>query len=320
MQLIDNYGRRINYARISVTDLCNLRCRYCMPEKGVVKKSCKEILRAEDYILLAETLTELGVDKIRLTGGEPLVRRGIITLARKLGSLQGLKRLSITTNGILLPKYGEELYRAGINGVNISIDTLNPDRYSYITRGGKLSDVLDGLKASLDIGFDSVKINVVLMKAFNEDEIGRFIGITKHEAVDVRFIELMPFSGQQAFAYGKFLSGEKVLAQCPELIPEDRDDMSTAARYYKLPGAKGRVGLILPISRQFCRWCNRVRFTADGHILNCLHNSEEVDLRDRIKDKERLKDLIIDTVKNKPLNHSLIDGRVVKRDMVQIGG
>lgn len=320
MKLIDNYGRRINYARISVTDLCNLRCRYCMPEKGVIKKSCREILRIEEIILLAEALTELGVDKIRLTGGEPLVRRGIIPLAEQIRGLSGLKNLSITTNGILLSKYGKQLYEAGINGVNISIDTLNADRYSYITRGGRLADVLDGLNTSLDLGFHSVKINVVLMKGFNEDEIRQFVEFTKYHAVDVRFIELMPFAGQQAFAYGKFLSGEKVLVHCPNLVPEERDDMSAVARYYRLPGAKGRVGLILPISRQFCRWCNRIRFTADGYMLNCLHSAEEVDLHNSIKNKERLKELISDTVKRKPFSHSLLDGSAASRDMVQIGG
>ncbi len=317
--MIDNYSRKIHYARISITDLCNLRCRYCMPEAGVTKKDCGEILRIEDFIFIAKALISLGIDKIRLTGGEPLVRRGVITLVKAIGSMPGLRDFAITTNGILLPEYAKDLYNAGMKRANISVDTLKKDKYRDITRGGNLEDVLAGIKAALDVGF-KVKINVVLMKGFNEDEISDFIDITRDKPVDVRFIELMPFAGQQDFAYGKFIPGSEILHRHNDLIPVPGNDPSAPANYYKLPEAVGRVGLIEPLSHRFCSQCNRLRITADGHILSCLHSKKEIDLKDALHDFEMLKSLIIQSVREKPMSHHLDEGELMERDMGNIGG
>ncbi|NLY70140.1 MAG: GTP 3',8-cyclase MoaA [Clostridiales bacterium] len=316
----DSFGREIKYARISITDLCNLRCKYCMPEEGITKKDCSEILKIEDFIKIAKALVDLGIDKIRITGGEPLVRKGVITLVRQIGAIEGLKTFAITTNGILLPKYAEELYKAGITSVNISLDTLVPEKYKDITRGGNLSDALAGIEKSLELGFDKVKINVVLIQDFNDDEIEDFVRLTEQKPIDVRFIELMPFKGQHELALGKYLPGDVVLEKVPELRRIDDEDPSSPARYYKLEGALGRVGLINPLSHKFCDRCNRLRITADGFILSCLHSRKEIDLRGSLDEPEKLKQLIIKAVNEKPLSHKIENGELMDRDMVNIGG
>ncbi|GAB1475686.1 GTP 3',8-cyclase MoaA [Bacillota bacterium] len=318
--MIDSYGRRIHYARISITDLCNLRCRYCMPEEGVTKKDCGEILRLEDFLEIARAVVGVGIDKIRISGGEPLVRHGVLTLIQKIGEIPGLKDYAITTNGLLLPKYAKDLRRAGIKRVNISLDTFDERKYSLITRGGDLGRALEGIEAALDAGFEKVKINVVLMKGFNDDEIGRFTDITRDRPIDVRFIELMPFAGQQEFAKGKYLSGTAVLDACEGLIEEERDDPSSPARYYRFSGARGRVGLIEPMSHRFCNQCNRIRITADGHILSCLHSRDEVDLKPALGDEEALRDVILSSISKKPMSHHLTEGQLMERDMGKIGG
>lgn len=319
-QMIDHFQRRIHYARISITDLCNLRCRYCMPETGVTKKDCGEILRIEDFIEIAQALIDLGIDKIRLSGGEPLVRKGVITLAKAIGAMPGLKDFAITTNGVLLPLYGKELYEAGVKRVNISLDTLNKVKYREITRGGELDQALAGMETAFQIGFDRIKINVVLMKDFNDDEILDFIRFTREKPVDVRFIELMPFKGQRDFAHGKYMPGEEVLRRCKELIPLVGDDPSAPAKYYQIPGTPGRVGLIEPLSHQFCGQCNRIRITADGHILSCLHSRHELDLKDVLHDQDLLKQRILQSVSEKPMTHRIAEGRLAERDMGKIGG
>lgn len=318
--MIDTYGRRIHYARISITDLCNLRCRYCMPEKGVTKKDCGEILRIEDFVEIAGALVSTGIDKIRISGGEPLVRHGVLTLIKKIGEINGIRDYAITTNGILLPKYAKDLKDAGIKRVNISLDTFDKEKYKHITRGGNLDDALYGIETAIEAGFNRVKINVVLMKEFNDDEINKFVEMTKDRPIDVRFIEMMPFTGQQGFALGKYLPGDAVLEACKDLVEEERDDPSSPARYYRLPGALGRVGLIEPMSHKFCHMCNRIRITSDGHILSCLHSRNEIDLKPALGDEEALKELILSAISNKPLNHHLSEGEFMERDMGKIGG
>ncbi|MFA7659756.1 MAG: GTP 3',8-cyclase MoaA [Anaerovoracaceae bacterium] len=318
--MIDTYGRRIHYARISITDLCNLRCQYCMPEEGVTKKDCGEILRIEDFVEISKALLELGIDKIRVSGGEPLVRHGMLTMMREIGKISGLKDFAVTTNGLLLPRYAKELRNAGVRRVNISLDTLDEERYRTITRGGDLKRALAGIDAARSVGFDRIKINVVLMKGFNDDEISRFVEFTRDNPIDVRFIELMPFEGQQEFAYGKYMSADAVPKLCNELREEPRDDPSSPARYYRLPGGKGLVGLIEPMSHTFCHKCNRIRITADGHILSCLHSRSEIDLKPALGDREAMKTLIMQAVSNKPMTHRLSQGELMERDMGQIGG
>ncbi len=318
--MIDTYGRRIHYARISITDLCNLRCRYCMPEEGVTKKDCGEILRIEDFIEISKALLELGIDKLRISGGEPLVRHGMLTMMQEIGKITGLKDFAVTTNGLLLPRCAKELRNAGVRRVNISLDTLDEEKYRAITRGGDLNRALAGIDAARSAGFERIKINVVLMKGFNDDEISPFVEFTRDNPIDVRFIELMPFEGQQEFAYGKYMSADAVPELCNELREEPQDDPSSPARYYRLPGGKGRVGLIEPMSHTFCHTCNRIRITADGHILSCLHSRSEIDLKPALHDREAMKTLILKAVANKPMTHRLSQGELMERDMGQIGG
>ena len=318
--MIDSYGRRIHYARISITDLCNLRCRYCMPEEGVTKKDCGEILRIEDFVEIARVVVGIGIDKIRISGGEPLVRHGVLTLIQMIGEIPGLKDYAITTNGLLLPKYAKDLRKAGIKRVNISLDTFDEEKYRLITRGGELKRALSGIEAAMEAGFEKVKINAVLVKGFNDDEISSFTEITKDRPIDVRFIELMPFAGQQEFANGRYLSGTAVLDACKGLIEEERDDPSSPARYFRFPGAQGRVGLIEPMSHKFCGQCNRIRITADGHVLSCLHSRNEVDLKPALGDEKALRDMILSAITKKPMRHHLTEGQLMERDMGKIGG
>ncbi|HHX13958.1 MAG TPA: GTP 3',8-cyclase MoaA [Clostridiales bacterium] len=318
--MIDQYGRRINYARISITDLCNLRCQYCMPEEGVTKKDCGEILRLEDFFIIARNLIALGIDKIRLTGGEPLVRRGIIKLVEWIGQLPGLRDFAMTTNGLLLPLYAEGLKAAGLQRLNISLDTTDSDKYRRITRGGDVRQALAGLEKAMAVGFRRIKINVVLIKGFNDDEVENFVEMTKKRPLDVRFIELMPFAGQHEFAADKYMPGEDIIKRYPEMVAETADDPSAPARYYRLPGAPGRVGLIEPMSHRFCDACNRIRITADGQLLSCLHSRAETDLKPYLNDEAGMQEQILYSIKHKPITHRLAEGSLMERDMGKIGG
>lgn len=318
--MIDNYGRKIHYARISITDRCNLRCRYCMPEDGVTKKDCGDMLRIEQLAEIAKALVALGIDKIRLSGGEPLVRKGVISLAEEIGAMEGLRDFAITTNGILLPLYAKQLKDAGVRRINMSLDTLDREKYREITRGGELGQALCGLDNAIDLGFERVKVNVVLIKDFNDTEIEDFVAMTAEMPVDIRFIELMPFEGQQQFAFGKYLPATEVLRRCPSLVAEENEDPSAPAKHYRLPGAKGRVGLIEPMSHKFCDHCNRLRITADGNLLTCLHSRREIDLKPSLGDHEALKEVILKAISEKPLQHKLNEGDLNERDMGNIGG
>jgi cyclic pyranopterin phosphate synthase len=238
----------------------------------------------------------------------------------EIGKIDGIKDFAITTNGVLLPKYAQALREAGVRRVNISLDTFDAEKYRMITRGGDINNVLKGISAAFEAGFHRIKINVVLIKGFNDDEIPRFVELTRDEPIDVRFIELMPFDSQQNFAYGRYLSGNAVLEMCSDLQEEPRDDPSSPARYYRLPGAKGRVGLIEPMSHGFCGQCNRIRITADGHILSCLHSKNEIDLKPALGNRDALKTLILRAVSEKPMTHRLSEGELSERAMNNIGG
>jgi molybdenum cofactor biosynthesis protein A, bacterial len=318
--MIDSYGRNINYLRISVTDLCNLRCRYCMPEEGVTKIQYDEILRLEEIYELAKTFVSLGVNKIRVTGGEPLIRKGIINLIENIGKLEGVKDFAITTNGIFLKKYAKDLKDAGLNRVNISLDTLDEKKYSDITKGGCLKDVLEGIKEAKRVGLTPIKLNTVLVGGFNDNEIEDFVNLTKNEEIDVRFIELMPIGQAKDWSLDKFISNKVVLEKVRNLKEVTTQDISSPAKYYKLPNGKGRVGLINPISCKFCDNCNRVRLTADGKVKPCLHSNDEIDLRTPLRNGEDVKKIIVNLIKNKPKEHNLEDGEYIKRNMIAIGG
>ena len=309
----DSYQREITYLRLSVTDLCNLRCRYCMPAEGVVKKQHSEICSVEELVEMAAAAADCGVTKVRLTGGEPLVRRGILEICRGIRALPGVRELCLTTNGTLLPELAAPLREAGVDRLNVSLDTLRPDRYAYMTRRGELSRVLQGLEAAEQVGFSNTKVNVVLMAGFNDDEIGDFVALTERYPLEVRFIELMPI-GEADKGY---LPGDTVLERCPGLVPVEA---SGVARRWRLPGGRGLVGLIEPMSHRFCGSCDRIRITADGRLKPCLHSSQEIPLREL--HGEELRRAIREGAAAKPERHHMAEeGRSqAGRDMNEIGG
>ena len=268
----DAFGRDITYLRLSVTELCNLRCRYCMPAEGVPKRRHEDMLTEEETVLAVRCASQLGIQKVRVTGGEPLVKRNILSLCEKVAAVPGVRELCLTTNGVLLPTFARSLRAAGVGRVNVSLDTLDPEKYERITRIGRLQDALRGLEAALDAGFERVKVNAVLIGGFNDDEIPALADLTRRYPVDVRFIELMPM-GTGDFDPGSFLAGDEVLTKLPELVKEPED--GSVARLYRLPGGQGQVGIISPLSCQFCDRCDRIRLTADGRIKPCLHQQAE---------------------------------------------
>ena len=277
----DQYGREIDYLRISLTDLCNLRCMYCMPAEGVAKHGHRDNLSLEEVAeIAAVAVVELGVKKIRLTGGEPLVRRGIVGLVEILAALPGLRELTMTTNGLLLPGMARELKAAGLTRVNLSLDTLDPEKYRKITRVGTLDAALAGLRAAEEAGLGPVKLNAVLIGGFNDDEIPAMVELTREKPIEMRFIELMPIGDTDVFGANAYLPVDTVPERVPELEPlPEQSREGGVARLYALPGAAGRVGLISPVSCIFCGGCNRVRLTADGFIKPCLHSGKEFNLR-----------------------------------------
>ncbi len=310
----DGYQRDITYLRLSVTDLCNLRCRYCMPAEGVEKRSHRDICSVEELVEIAAGAVACGVTKVRLTGGEPLVRRGILDICRGIRAIPEVRELCLTTNGLLLPELAKDLRRVGVDRLNVSLDTLRRSRYAHMTRRGRLEDVLAGLEAARAAGFTGTKLNVVLMAGFNEDEIGDFVALTEQEDLEVRFIELMPIGqGTQE----RFLSAGAVLAACPRL---EEVDTAGVARRYRLPGARGLVGLIAPMSCQFCTRCDRIRVTADGRLKPCLHSDQEIPLRGL--HGEDLTAAIRAGIQAKPLRHHMEErGRSDSdRYMNEIGG
>ena len=321
----DSFGREINYMRISLTDRCNFRCRYCMPEEGVADIGHDHILTLEEIERIAAAAASLGVSKFRLTGGEPLVRKGVAGLVKNLAALPGVSELAMTTNGSLLADRAQELKAAGLSRVNISLDTLRPDRFQEITRGGSLDDVIGGINAATDAGLKPVKLNVVIMKGFNDDEILDFVQLTFQHEYEIRFIELMPI-GQAAGENGyPYLSCEEIKAKLPALRPiaAAADEEGGVAERFKYPGARGTLGFITPISNCFCSQCNKLRLTPDGKLKTCLHSNKEIDLRPALEagDGDSLRQVIREAVLAKEERHHLAEGaEPIARDMFRIGG
>lgn len=314
--MLDHCGRTIDYLRLSVTDLCNYRCRYCMPLEGVAKRDHRDMLSLEELAEIAEACVRCGVKKIRLTGGEPLVRRGIVELCRQLRAIPGLEELCLTTNGSLLPQLAAPLREAGLDRLNISLDTLRPDRFSEMTRLGSLSEVLSGIRAAENAGFRDLKFDTVLIGGFNDDEIGDFVNLTQEHPWEVRFIELMPMGPCAAWDKSCFLPGDTVLKRIPAL---QQIASKGVARRYRLPGAVGTVGLISPVNHDFCAQCRRIRVTADGKLKGCLHSREEINLRGL--HGPALEDAIRQGILHKPERHHLTERRSdTPRNMNQIGG
>lgn len=309
----DSYGRDITYMRVSVTDLCNLRCRYCMPAEGVIKKNHDDIMSGEEIITVIEAASELGISKIRFTGGEPLIKKNIVSICQRTHEIPGINEICITTNGILLPKFAQSLKASGVERVNISLDTLRPEKYSYITRGGNINDVLRGIESAIQTGF-RVKINAVMIRGFNDDEIQNMAEMTRNHDIDIRFIELMPMI--ESFADG-FIPARKIFDSLPDIEPLESDGV---AKIYRLKNAKGRIGFISPISESFCDSCNRIRLTADGYLKPCLHSPAEIFIRHKTKDE--IKSLIINAIMSKPERHNLNANHITEslRAMNRIGG
>ena len=314
--MLDGCGRTIDYLRLSVTDLCNYRCRYCMPAEGVCKRPHADILSVEELVEIGRAAVKCGVKKIRLTGGEPLVRRGILDICHGLRAIPGLEELCLTTNGSLLPSMAAPLREAGVDRLNISLDTLRPDRFREMTRLGILSDVLEGIRAAEDAGFTNLKLDTVLIGGFNDDEIGDFLNLTMDHPWEIRFIELMPMGPCAEWEKSRFLSVDSVLQRYTTL---QEIDAQGVARRYRLPGAKGTVGLISPMSHDFCADCRRIRVTADGKLKGCLHSREELPLRG-LHGKD-LEDAIRRGILQKPQRPHLAEGASdTPRTMNQIGG
>ena len=317
--MIDKLGRDITYLRISLTDKCNLRCRYCMPEEGVCKRSHYEMMSEDEVVTAVEVAASLGIHKIRLTGGEPLVKKNIVSICRRIAAVEGIREVCLTTNGILLPQLGKQLREAGVSRLNLSLDTLNPQKYSYITRIGQLQQFEAGLKAALEAGFDKVKLNAVLIGGFNDDEIEDLAALTVKYPVDMRFIELMPIQDHDEFGESAYVPYSKVLEKLPNAVPVPKD--GGVAKLYRLPGAKGNIGLISPINAHFCGECNRLRLTADGKLKPCLHAADEYSIKGL--DRAAMRSVFEQAIWNKPAWHGDLDAvnrSKAGRNMNEIGG
>ena len=311
-----SFGRTIQYLRLSVTDLCNYRCIYCMPQEGVCKKHHADMLTIEEMTEIVRAAHALGINKVRLTGGEPLVRKGLITLCRNIKAIDSAIELGITTNGSLLSPIAKELNAAGVDRLNISLDSLDPETFNKITRGGDPQEVLSGIKAAQDAGFENIKINMVLLKGFNDGELYGFIDLTKDNAIHVRFIELMPLGVAKDWERDRFMTTAMIegMLQNAELLKIDG-----VARVYRLPDHKGTVGLICPMSQSFCPSCNKIRVTADGKLKPCLHSDQEIDLRGL--QGKALEEAIKSGILQKPESHRFgTAGVSTARYMNEIGG
>ena len=319
----DGFGRTIRYLRLSVTDKCNCRCVYCMPAGGVPRCRHEDLLSFEELVEVVRAATTLGVRKVRVTGGEPLARRGVVDLCQMVAAVPGVEELDMTTNATMLAPVAADLRAAGVTRLNVSLDTLDPERYRAVTRVGTLADALAGIRAAREAGFGSsidspLKINCVLMGGVNVDEVPRLVDMARRGPVEVRFIELMPMGECALWPRERFVSANVVLDACPELV---RIGTGGVAELYRGPGFAGRVGLIRAVSHRFCSACDRIRVTADGRVKPCLHSAAEVSVRGL--HGEGLERALARAILMKPAHHELAPGArpsATPRDMNEIGG
>ncbi len=284
--LLDSYGRTFDYARIAVTEKCNLRCTYCMPEEGVDFQGKEKILQSDETLRIIGILGRMGIKKIRFTGGEPLVRKDIVELVSGAAATPGVKAVHLTTNGILFDRYAQSLLDAGLTGVNISLDTLDAEKFVRITRREGLDKVSQNIKLALDLGFPRVKINIVLMRGFNEGELKNFTELTRDHRLTVRFIEFMPFDSHQIWEEGgHFASADSLVKQIETLYPDIQPAPGTRTEHhiFQAPGHQGKIAVIPAFTRSLCGNCSRIRVTADGNIRNCLYSDKEYGLRELIR-------------------------------------
>jgi cyclic pyranopterin phosphate synthase len=324
----DDFGRAINYLRVSITDRCNLRCIYCMPADGVKKRSHGDILRYEELALIIRAAAELGICKVRLTGGEPLARLGLPKFVRMVAATRGIDDLAMTTNGTLLARHAAALAEAGLQRVNVSLDTLRPDRFRQITRRGRIDDVWAGIEAARAAGLTPIKINMVVVRGLNDDEVSDFARRTVSDGWHVRFIELMPIGANVDWAGNGAVPVPEIRTRLETemglLEPVHGPTGNGPARYYQLPGARGTIGFISALSDHFCSTCNRLRLTADGRLRPCLMSEQEIDLRTPLRDGaglEAVKALLAQAIQRKPQRHHLDEATSPRdRTMAQIGG
>ena len=323
----DRFGRNIHYLRISLTDNCNLRCIYCMPEDKTFRPTA-EMLQDDEILLLARLFARLGFDKIRLTGGEPTIRQHVVELVRGIASTPGIRHVTMTTNGILLSRLAAPLAAAGLKRVNVSLDTLNPAKFNRLTRRGDIEEVWEGILAAEKAGLAPVKINAVIVRGYNEEDVVDLARLTLSHPWQLRFIEMMPFGGDSNLQTGQMVPTAEMIARVQaglgELEPLNGGKLDGEARLYRIPGAKGDIGFISSISNPFCATCTRARLTADGILRMCLLRDYEIDLLTPLRRGASLNDLrmvILDAVWNKPWGHGLASGEIpVNRVMSDIGG
>jgi cyclic pyranopterin phosphate synthase len=328
MPLKDSYGRKIEYLRLSITDRCNLRCRYCMPEEGVESVGHSGVLSYEELLRIAAAAARLGVRKIRVTGGEPLVRKGVVGFVKQLADLPEHPEITLTTNGLLLGELAADLKRAGLSRVNVSLDTLREDRFEQITRRSGLQRVLDGIHRAAAVGLVPLKINMVPIRGVNDDEIIDFGRLTLEHPWEVRFIEFMPVSGGLGYGPGHRFSAQEIMTELESLgslTPVERRGPVGPARLFRYHESRGRIGVIPAVSSHFCGECNRLRVTADGRIRPCLLCSDELDIREALRlnaSDADLEELLRAAVAAKPKQHRVgeKDYREGSRGMQQIGG
>jgi cyclic pyranopterin phosphate synthase len=330
--MLDKYKRNINYLRVSITDRCNLRCTYCRPKEGISLKGHEDILRYEQILRVVGQAVKMGFIKVRITGGEPLVRRGFVEFVQRLKKIEGLEDISLTTNGILLERFAKDIFAAGVKRINISLDSLDADRFREITGGGNLDDVLRGIDAADRAGFAPIKINTVVIRGFNDDEALEFARLAMKKPYQIRFIELMPVSMVNINQPREFMPNAELLKRIQkhfrlEESGKKKQSADGPARIFSLAGGAGEIGFINPVSDHFCSTCNRLRLTADGKLRACLLNESEVDLKEALArncSDEELAGFIGRAIMLKPEKHDLdcTDRNLKKcyRDMSDIGG
>lgn len=324
---LDNYGRRIDYLRVSLTDRCNMRCVYCMPAEGMQFTPRPELLTNAELLLVIDAAAAAGFRKIRLTGGEPTLRHGLVELVRAIKATPGIEHIAMTTNALRLRHLARPLREAGLDRVNISIDSLDPQKFREVTRGGKLEDVWAGLAAATEAGLAPIKLNAVIVRGMNDDEVVQLARLTTRYPWEFRFIEVMPLTGVAGLAQEGVISSAELVARiAAELGPlEDQGQASSdPARRYRIPGAPGKLGFISSVTDPFCATCNRMRLTSDGRLHLCLLRDDEIDLRAALRNgatPEQLEQIVRHAVAVKPWGHGLPEGILpTVRGMSQIGG
>ena len=327
--IVDSFGRVHTNLRISVTDRCNIRCFYCMPDNDVQFKPREELLSFEEIARFARVASRLGVDRLRITGGEPLVREDLPTLIRRLGDIPGIHDIALTTNGILLDKYAESLKAAGLQRVNISLDTMHESTFRQIARRDGLDRVLDGIAAAQRVGFEKIRLNAIAIQGLTEPEIVPLAEFSRQRNLELRFIEFMPLDADGQWQSDQVLSGQRIRAILEaafgDLVPVQREDPSQPAIDYRFADQGGRIGFINPVTQPFCSDCNRLRLTSEGQVRNCLFSVKEWDARKLMRgdaDDDQLAQLLLDSVAAKLAGHGINTDQFVKpqRAMYQIGG